>query len=236
MQKQDADRWWSAVLEELDGLQDLEVGVPILYEYISSEYEVVDTKFVLKEKVDALGNPTKYKARLVGLGNQDCLGPDVNLYSPTANDKSVKLFFAICAYLGLSIVGLDIWKAFITAVICRKVVIQLPKQIQQDGRSIYWRLKKTLYGLSDSPRIFNEELSGLLISYRYIQCSADKCVFFKGSAQGDIILMVLIVDDFAVVFNSDVLFEELRTALKTKYTITESLSLKSFIVIIQMVQ
>ena len=229
LQKQDADCWWSAVLEELGGLQDLDVGAPILYEDISPDFEVIDTKFVLKEKVDALGIPTKYKARLVALGNQERFGPDVNLYSPTANDKSVKLFFAICAYLGLKIVGLDIYKAFITALIRRKVVIRLPKQLQRDGKSIYWRLKKTLYGLSDSPRIFNEELTDLLIAYGYKQSSADKCVFFKGSAQADIIIMVLIVDDFAVGFNSDLLFEELRSALKSKYTITESPSLESFI-------
>jgi hypothetical protein len=41
--------------------------------------------------------------------------------------------------------------------------------------------------------------------------------------------MVLIVDDLSAGSNSQLFFDELRAILETKYTITESQSLESFI-------
>ncbi len=94
---------------------------------------------------------------------------------------------------------------------------------------IFWKLKKTLYGLKDSPRIFNEELTNHLTKCGYVQAQADKCLFYKGKITGAFILMVLIVDDFAVGATSDELIDELKAHLESKYTITEKKTLESFL-------
>ena len=215
-----AEEWWQAMINEIEGLVSLNVGDEITMENILSEWTVLDSKFTCKSKLDALGKVIKKKARLVTFGDQEVLPPNTNLFSPTANDKSVKLFFALCAYLGLKIVGFDVYLAFLYPLIRRHIVVRLPKQIMRNGTRIYWKLNKTLYGLKDSPRIFNEEMTALLRSNGYIQCSGDPCIFFMGQIKDqNFIIMVLIVDDFAAAAYLDDSISRLRVLLKSKYTI-----------------
>ncbi len=75
--------------------------------------------------------------------------------------------------------GFDVFLAFLYALTTRDIVVRLPKQILKDGQRIYWKLNKTLYGLKDSPRIFNQELTRLLLSGEFRQSIGDPCIFFK---------------------------------------------------------
>jgi hypothetical protein len=226
----DGEEWWQIIMDEINGLTSLQVGDEILLEDVPSDCQILDTKFILKVKRNALYAIIKKKARMVVFGNREQLDSQTNLFSPTANDKSVKLFFAICAHLGLKIIGFDIFLAFLYARIRRFIVIRLPKQILKDGKRVLWKLNKTLYGLQDSPRILNEDIHVLLVSDGYRPSPADPCIYLKGVVQdADFILAVLIVDDFAVASKSDSSIDNLRQLLKSKYTITESFPLDSFV-------
>ena len=226
----DGEEWWQTIMDEVSGLTSLQVGDEILLADVPPDCQILDTKFILKVKRNALYEIIKKKARMVVFGNREQLDPQTNLFSPTANDKSVKLFFAICAHLGLKIIGFDIFLAFLYARIRRFIVIRLPKQILKDGKRVLWKLNKTLYGLQDSPRILNEDIHVLLVSDGYRPSPADPCIYLKGVVQdADFILAVLIVDDFAVASKSDNSIQNLRQLLKSKYTITESFPLDSFV-------
>jgi histone deacetylase 1/2 len=230
LQSAEGEEWWTAIMAELDGLYKLEVGFEILFENIPPSCRILDTKFILKNKKNALNVITKKKARLVVFGNREQLDSDTNLFSPTANDKSVKLFFALCAYLGLKIIGYDVYLAFLYAFTPRDIVVRLPKQILKDNQRIYWKLNKTLYGLKDSPRIFNQELTALLLSGLFRQSCGDPCIFFKGNIREEsFILAVVIVDDLSAGSKSPNAILQLRLLLSSKYTITESASIESFV-------
>ena len=69
----------------------------------------------LRLKFDAMAVPTKYKGRLVVLGDHqwsDCLR---DVLAPTINCKTINLLLAIAAQQGLHLYGLDIFGASITA-------------------------------------------------------------------------------------------------------------------------
>jgi hypothetical protein len=93
------------------------------------------------------------------------------------------------------VVGIDVKGAFLYPELSEEkpIFIQLPKQLT--GEPIYWRLKKTLYGLPESPQAFYEDMSRHLKSLGYNKSNYDPCLFFK--REGDRILFTVIhVDDF----------------------------------------
>ena len=73
------------------------------------------------------GDLDKRKGRLVALGNLEAPDPDRDLFSPTINNKTIILMFALPAQHGLKMRGMDIYDAFITAFIDSPVYLQLPK-------------------------------------------------------------------------------------------------------------
>ena len=115
-------------------------------------YQIIPTKIDLKLKYDAKGHPTKYKARLVALGNQEW--PTLrDVFSPTINSKTINLLLALAAQQGFILYGLDIFGAFITATIDEPVYVQLPSGLTSpDGPPVLWKLLRTHYTASIEPR------------------------------------------------------------------------------------
>jgi hypothetical protein len=189
----------------------------------------------LKSKYDSLGEFLKLKARLVVLGNTERKDIYHETYSPTVNQKTINLMLALAAHHNMILYGLDIFGAFITADIGEDddVYVQLPKNIGPDGPNgepPIWKLKKTLYGLNRSPLAFYTDLTKFLLEHGYTRSTNDNCLFYKHNpTTGDRIFFCIHVDDFAIAASSQHLIDELCTALKTKYILSESDNLETFL-------
>jgi len=109
--------------------------------------QILQSKMDLKCKRHTTGDLDKRKGRLIALGNLEAPDPDRDLFSPTVNNKTINLMFALAAQHGLKMRGLDIYGAFITASIDSPVYLQLPKGLRPNihGEPPIWQLKKTLY-------------------------------------------------------------------------------------------
>ena len=167
--------WRAALLVELKTLHKLDTYEVVQKEDIPSDAFIFPTKFVLKQKLTPLGEYIKHKARLTVLGNLDKEVPSTELFSPTASEKSLKLVCALAVVLGLILFGLDVYAAFLIPPIKRNVYVTLPTQVTE-GKTVYWKLKKTLYGLADSPRQFYNHISEILMRNGF--CKTDPmCVY-----------------------------------------------------------
>ena len=70
-----------------------------------------------------------------------------------------------------------------------------PSGFEEKGHeTLVCRLKKSLYGLKQSPRCWYEELSKHLVSTGFKQSRADPCVFYKWS-NGNLTVICVYVDD-----------------------------------------
>ena len=187
-------------------------------------HQIIPTKMDLRLKHDAMGLPTKYKGRLVVLGNQEWGDNLRDVFSPTANTKTINLLLALATQQGMHLYGLDIFGAFITAEIDEPVYVQLPKGLDPDNPESQpiWRLLRTLYGLNRAPKAFYDQLTSFLISKEYNRSINDPCLFFKIKSPGERIYFCIHVDDFAIASTHQHLIQELCDHLKTKYTITET--------------
>jgi hypothetical protein len=193
--------------------------------------QILQSKMDLKCKRHTTGDSDKRKGRLVALGNLEAPDPDRDLFSPTVNNKTINLMFALAAQHGLKMRGLDIYGAFITAFIDSPVYLQLPKGLRPNinGEPPIWKLKKTLYGLKRAPKAFYDQLTAYLEEIGYTRSANDRCLFHRRFEDGKQIMFCIHVDDFAVAASDNSLIDDLVTALKLKYIIKQSESLEDFL-------
>jgi hypothetical protein len=150
-----------------------------------------------------------------------------SLFAPTVNERSVKLIFILSIIFGLMVTGIDVKGAFLYPDQTHDVYISLPSRLTE-GSPRYWKLKKTLYGLSESPRAFYEDCSQLLLDNGYLRTTADPCMFHK--RVGDQYIMIIVhVDDFIIASSNKKLTRELLVIMKSRYQITIQDSVEDFI-------
>ena len=146
----DYDTFWKPAVEaemKLLSPECLDCYDVVFRAEVSHGSQILQSKMYLKYKRNTTGDLDKRKGRLVALGNLEAPDPDRDLFSPTINNKTINLMFALAAQHGLQMHGLDIYGAFITAFIESPVYFQLPKGLRPDihGEPPIWKLKKTLY-------------------------------------------------------------------------------------------
>jgi len=81
-------------------------------------------------------------------------------------------------------------------------------------------LKRSLYGLRDAPKIFNQGLIQHLLHGGYKQSIYEQCLFYKWATPTSYIYIVFHVDDFNVSATNDKELADFEAHLSAKYDIT----------------
>ena len=171
-------RWKDAVDKEFATLEEMKTYSTVAKEEIPAGAYVYPTKEVLSTKRDPItGEIVQSKARLVVVGSALNVVYQ-NVFAPTANDKSLKVMFALAVATNMVIQTVDIRGAFLYAKQVNDVYITLPTKLT-NGEKVYKKLHKTLYGLPDSPQAFYDDISIYLLENGYKRCSVDPCFFYK---------------------------------------------------------
>ena len=79
-------------------------------------------------------------------------------------------------------------------------------------------LKKSLYGLKQSPQAWFERFSRTMIKFGITRCHADHTIFVKGKNM-KVVIPVVYVDDIVVIGDDDVEISILKCFLITKFEI-----------------
>ena len=123
----------------------------------------------------------RYKARLVVLGNRWHPDGENSVYASVVSQTGNRAVVTHCAREGFHIVPFDISNAFIRADMGDiKVVVSLPESFRDgpddNGRRM---LKKALYGLPISPRLWAKTLARDLQSLGWEECKSEPGVYRK---------------------------------------------------------
>ena len=217
--------WRAACQDEMDNLYEHDVGDEVTFDQIPTSATIYPTKMHLHKKRDTSGVFTRAKARLVVIGN--CFSTVYSLFAPTVNERSVKLIFFLSIIFGLMVTGVDVKGAFLYPEQKTDVYISLPSRMTE-GSPRYWKLKKTLYGLSESPRAFYDDCSTLLMANGYTRTTSDPCMFHKHV--GDKYIMIVVhVDDFVIASSDKKLTRDLLVLMRSRYQITVQASVEDYI-------
>ena len=83
-------------------------------------------------------------------------------------------------------------------------------------KELVCKLKKSLYGLKQSPRMWYQKFDTFIQGLGFTRSKVDHCVYFK--LIGDrVIYLVLYVDDMLLVGNDKEIIQDLKTELSSKF-------------------
>ena len=96
--------------------------------------------------------------------------------------------------------------------------MQQPKGFKEPGKEDYvCLLKRSLYGLKQSPRKWNKWFDSFMVTHGYMRCEYDCCVYFRVLANGSYIFLALYVDDMLVAAKSKQEIVKLKSLLSSEF-------------------
>ena len=159
----------------------------------------VTSKWIYKIKHAADGSIEKYKAIFVALGfsQKEGINYEEN-FSPLARYTSIKSVLALAAVMKWKIHKMDVKAAFLNGVVEEEVYVEKPLGFEtHDRESHVRRLKKSLYGLKQTPRTWYNRIDSFLSSFGFTKSKADSNLYYKVK-DGNPVMFLLYVDDLFV--------------------------------------
>jgi len=132
--------------------------------------KVIGCKWVFKKKDGSPGvDATRYKARLVAKGFSQREGIDFNeVFSPVVKHSSIRVLLAIVALFDLELKQLDVKTTFLHDDLEEQIYMKQPEGFVVEGKEDHaCLLKKSLYGLKQSPRQWYKIFNSFMIGHNY---------------------------------------------------------------------
>ena len=130
------------------------------------------------KKFDKNGQVIRYKARLVAKGFTQTKGVDYNeIWSPVAKFSAIRLLIVLCVMLELEAYQDDVPIAFLLGYLKEIIWMTQPRGYENGDAKALCLLLKTLYGLKQSPREWNEVLDAFLVSEGFYKSKVDPCIY-----------------------------------------------------------
>jgi hypothetical protein len=180
---------------------------------------IVGCRWVFTVKQNPDGTVDRLKARLVAKGFTQTYGLDyTETFSPVAKLNSIRIIISLAANLDWPLHQLDVKNAFLHGDLTETVYMTQPPGFESKGECVC-HLKKSIYGLKQSPRAWFDKFSKAVVSHGMTRSQADHFVFFKKTRTG-IVILVVYVDDI-VITGSDkegiqILINHLSSSFLTK--------------------
>ncbi|KAL0369047.1 UNVERIFIED_CONTAM: Retrovirus-related Pol polyprotein from transposon RE1 [Sesamum calycinum] len=217
--------WDKAMAEEL---QALETNNTWEVTSLPAGKKAIGSRWVYKLKLNPDGSVNRHKARLVAKGYNQIEGVDyTEIFSPVAKTVTVRIFLGIASAYSWPVHQLDINNAFLHGFLDDEVYMSPP-----DGYPVQpcqvCKLKRSLYGLKEASRQWNQEFTSKLAAFGFTQSVHDHCLFIKTTTDGFLALLVY-VDDILVMGPSESLIMEVKSYLDALFTIKDLGYVKYFL-------
>jgi hypothetical protein len=133
--------------------------------------KLVSCKWVFKIKQGANGDVERYKARLVAKGFTQTYGVDYNKsFAPVVKFTSIHCIITLAASEDMEIHQMDVKIAFLNGELEEDIYMEQPQGfVHQGDEHIVCKLHKSLYGLKQSPRAWNQKLNTFFKSIKFMK-------------------------------------------------------------------
>ncbi|CAM9835008.1 unnamed protein product, partial [Heterosigma akashiwo] len=121
-------------------------------------------------------------------------------YAPVIAVPSLQLMLSIAANKGYAVDAHDISTVFLNGDIDGDVYVrQPPGFIHKDHPTKVWKLRKALYGLRNSPRIWYMALHSFLVQQGFVRSEYESCLYVRrNSTTGEETIVAVYVDDLVI--------------------------------------
>ena len=186
---------------------------------------VLRSKWVYKtkeeQKPDGLLG-TRHKSRICAVGLGQVLGIDyTETYAPVVKLVSIRIVLSITAEMDLLLHNMDVVTAFLNGDLDETVYMEQPRGYEKgDPRNVVCLLKKSIYGLKQSPRQWYAKIDEFLCTTLNMQHNdADDCLYVRKTSSS-ILLIALYVDDLLIACSDE------STLLDTKRELSQRFEMK----------
>lgn len=223
MMSKDREKWRTAAKAEFDGCVAMKTWELVKRSSLPQDTNIIPVKWVFKIKTDENGVVTKYKARITPKGFKQKHGIDYfEVFANTGKYKTLRVTLSIAARRNLKLRQLDVPQAFTQAPLDEDVYMEMPEGFEQDGMVCH--LKKSLYGLKQSPRNWYLLCSAFIVDSLHFRATvSDPCLFYKQTRTGRLMYLFLFVDDMKVGVEDpdEPEWEECQQLLEKRFNITD---------------
>ena len=185
----------------------------------------ISSGWVESDKRDKDGVIVKRKARFIAKGYSPEYGYDyLQTYAPVASMTTIRLILALTCILNLELDNMDVETAYLQSDLEEKVYVKQPPGYEQygpNGEELVCRLRKSLYGLKQSGRNWRKKIDGWFRGYGFHPSSADPCLYVKFGSSGEILVIVLYVDDLIITSNSREMVDKFKQAISREFSMKD---------------
>lgn len=191
IESSDSDKWKAAMADEMQSLRQNKVWTLVSKPNYRA---IVDNRWVFRVKRNVDDNVERYKARLVARGFSQQHGIDYQeTFSPVVKFTSIRSILGIAAAEKLNLKQFDVKTAFLYGDLSEDIYMCQPEGFS-DGTDNVCKLQKSLYGLKQSARCWNQKFTSFLKKFKLTAVDADPCVFVNHRDNKKVILAIYIDD------------------------------------------
>ena len=163
----------------------------------------------------------RYKARLVAQGFSQKFGTDYDeTFCPVVRMESLRTLIALAIQNGLKLHQIDVTTAFLNGELKEEVFMKQPEGFIVKGQEhLVCRLKRSIYGLKQSPRCWNSALDSQLKKMGFIQADSDPCIY--RASVGETFFIGVYVDDIVLAAKGEKRLNEVKKSLAEHFDIKD---------------
>ena len=198
---------------------------------LSSGKSPVDCHWVYTMKVGPDGQVDRLKARLVVKGYTQQYGLDYyDTFSPVAKIASVRLLLSMAAMRSWPLFQLNIKNVFLHGDLAEEVYMEQPPGFVAQGESgLVCKLRRSLYGLKQSPRAWFSRFSSMVQEFGMIRSTTNHSVFYHHTSTGQCIYLIVYMDDIVITGSDQDGIQKLKQQLFSHFQTKDLGKLKYFL-------
>ncbi|CAI7750206.1 unnamed protein product [Closterium sp. NIES-54] len=221
------EKWREAMDNELKALEGRNTWkvVPIS---VARNKTVLTGKWVFRVKTKADDTIDKFKARRVVRGFNQEHGRDfTETFAPVSRHTSLRILLAIATMKKKKLRQIDVANTFLYAPVDAEIFVELPQGSHGEPNQVC-QLQKSLYGIKQAPRLWQEYLYARLTRIGFRQLPHDQGMYrlTKGT---DYILLIVYVDDLLYIGSTNNATTWFEGELQKDLTLTVSSTVTQYL-------
>lgn len=220
------EQWKIAVEEELQSLMS---NCTWQQTTLPPGKKAVGCKWIFRKKTDERGNVVRFKARLVAQGFTQVYGSDFDeVYAPVAKQQTFRVLLTVAAREKMLVKHVDVKTAYLHGDLDETIYMRLPPGVRPVEENAVCLLKKSLYGLKQSARMWNIKIDGVLKRMGFRQAESDPCLYIRKQG-GKSAFVLIYVDDMLVVCQEEREYKYIMKTLGDQFDLTELGDVKHYL-------
>ncbi|WVZ89176.1 hypothetical protein U9M48_035612 [Paspalum notatum var. saurae] len=184
----------------------------------------------LEKKGISPSEPARYKVRLVAKGYSQIPSTDFNdVFSPVVKHSSIRMLLSLVAMHDYELEQLDVKTAFLHGELEENIYMDQPEGFVIPGKeNLVCKLKKSLYGLKQSPRQWYKRFDSFMLCNGFKRSDCDSCVYLK-TVNGSTIYLLLYVDDMLIAAKEKSEIDKLKVQFNEEFEMKDLAATKKFL-------